>query len=76
MSSSPDEQVENGQEDGPQNGVVKPVPRCELKITLKKPQKKVYTRRQINTNGIRLDKLSFGTLRRYQYFFGLEKKKD
>lgn len=26
------------------------------------------------TNGIRLDKLSFGTLRRYQYFFGLDKR--
>jgi hypothetical protein len=35
-----------------------------------------YKRRQINTNGIKFDKLSFGTLRRYQYFFGLDKKKD
>ena len=30
----------------------------------------------MNTSGIRLDKLSFGTLRRYQYFFGMDKKKD
>lgn len=33
-------------------------------------------RKSINTDGIRLDKLSFGTLRRYQYFFGLDKIPD
>ena len=33
-----------------------------------------YVKKNINTGGIRLDQLSFGTLRRYQYFHGLEKK--
>ena len=35
-----------------------------------------YKRKAINKNGIKLEKLSFGTLRRYQYFFGLDKQKD
>ena len=38
-----------------------------------KPKVVPYQRKHVNTNGIRLDKLSFGTLRRYQYFFGLDK---
>lgn len=39
----------------------------------KKPKVVPYQRNEINTHGIRLDKLSFGTLRRYQYFFKLDK---
>ena len=37
--------------------------------------KKAYIKKQVNTQGIRLDKLSFGTLRRYQYYFGLDKNR-
>ena len=33
-----------------------------------------YIRRSINTGGIKFDRLSFGTLRRYQYYFGLDKR--
>ena len=40
---------------------------------VKKPERKPYQRRHISTQGIRLDKLSYGTLRRYQYFFGVGK---
>ena len=43
-----------------------------------RPPKKVkseYKRKPVDTCGIKLDKLSFGTLRRYQYFFGLDKQK-
>lgn len=49
-----------------------------MPVLVKKNKPKVvpYQRKQINTNGIRLDKLSFGTLRRYQYFFGLDKVPD
>lgn len=43
---------------------------------IKKAPKPEYKRRAINTNGIRLDNLSFGTLRRYQYFFGIDKQKN
>ena len=50
-------------------------PRCAMTIRPPRPPKPDYKRRQINTNGIRLDKLSFGTLRRYQYFFGIDKQK-
>lgn len=42
-------------------------------VSKNKPKPEVYKRKTTNTDGIRLDKLSFGTLRRYQYFFGLDK---
>ena len=43
----------------------------------KKPEKGApYVRKFINTGGIKFDKLTFGTLRRYQYFFGLDKRTD
>ena len=44
-------------------------------MPIKPPRAKTaeYKRRTINSNGIKLEKLSFGTLRRYQYFFGLDK---
>ena len=38
-----------------------------------KPKQIPYQRKEVNMNGIRLEKLSFGTLRRYQYFFKLDK---
>tara|TARA_B110000285_G_C14697814_1_gene412058 strand:- start:257 stop:391 length:135 start_codon:yes stop_codon:yes gene_type:complete len=41
-----------------------------------RPPRKIkpeYKRKPVDTCGIKLDKLSFGTLRRYQYFFGLDK---
>lgn len=50
--------------------------RCPMPIFVPKPKKPEYKRKPINTNGIRLDKLSFGTLRRYQYFFGQDKQKN
>ena len=45
-------------------------------INPNKPKKVPYKRKPINVNGIRLDTLTFGTLRRYQYFFGLDKRAD
>ena len=36
-------------------------------------QKNYVREKQTNTQGIRLDKLSFGTLRRYQYYFKLDR---
>lgn len=47
-----------------------------LLVKKNKPKQVPYMRKSINTDGIRLDKLSFGTLRRYQYFFGLDKIPD
>ena len=47
-----------------------------MPVFVPRAKKPPYTRRVINTHGIRLDKLSYGTLRRYQYFFKLDKKKD
>ena len=44
-----------------------------------RPPRKIkpeYKRKPVDTCGLKLDKLSFGTLRRYQYFFGLDKQKD
>ena len=50
-------------------------PRCSMpNLIKKKVPKPVYERKKINTGGIKLDHLTFGTLRRYQYYFGLEKK--
>ena len=51
-------------------------PRCPMPKRPPKPIKPEYKKKPVNTNGIRLDKLSFGTLRRYQYFFGMDKRKD
>ena len=45
-----------------------------MPVHVPRPPKPDYKRKPVNTNGIRLDKLSFGTLRRYQYFFGLDKR--
>ena len=45
-----------------------------MPVRAKREPKSPYVRKQTSTNGIRLDKLSFGTLRRYQYFFGLDKQ--
>ena len=45
-------------------------------LVKKKPIKPAYQRKIVNTGGIKFEKLTFGTLRRYQYFFGLDKRKD
>mmetsp|Transcript_14765 Transcript_14765/g.25119 ORF Transcript_14765/g.25119 Transcript_14765/m.25119 type:complete len:121 (-) Transcript_14765:65-427(-) len=50
-------------------------PRCPMPPRPPRVEKQQYVRKQTNTNGIRLDKLSFGTLRRYQYYFGLDKNR-
>ena len=55
---------------------VKPRNPMPLLVKKNKPKQVPYMRKSINTDGIRLDKLSFGTLRRYQYFFGLDKIPD
>lgn len=60
----------------PSKSTKKVKPRCPMPVRKPREPKPEYKRRQINTNGIRLDKLTFGTLRRYQYFFGLDKQKD
>jgi hypothetical protein len=64
------------EQSGKQASTKKVFPRCPLTVRSQKAPKQEYKRKPVNTNGIRLDKLSFGTLRRYQYFFGLDKLKN
>ena len=61
-------------EPGKEKSTKKVKPRCPMPVRAKREPKPPYVRKQTSTNGIRLDKLSFGTLRRYQYFFGLDKQ--
>ena len=50
-------------------------PRCSMPNLIKnRAIKEDYKRKMTNTGGIKLEKLSYGTLRRYQYYFGIEKK--
>lgn len=66
-------EIENMAFDGCSSLTKKVQPRCPMPARKPKETKSEYKRKPINTNGIRFDKLSFGTLRRYQYFFGLDK---
>ena len=46
-------------------------------LVKKKPERGgPYKRQEFNTGGIKFDKLTFGTLRRYQYFFGIDKQSE
>ena len=67
-------EIENMAFDGCSALTKKVQPRCPMPARKPRQPKPEYKRKPINTNGIRLDKLSFGTLRRYQYFFGLDKQ--
>ena len=50
-------------------------PRKPMPVYKRREQVPTYIRKQARTDGLRLDKLSFGTLRRYAYYFKLGEDK-
>ena len=72
-----DQDLDQKSEENIQNKIKstkKVFPRNPMPVWKPKPKKPTYVRKQISNNGVRLDKLTFGTLRRYQYFFKMDKK--
>ena len=47
-----------------------------MPVFVPKPKRPEYKRKMTSTNGVKFEKLSLGTLRRYQYFFKLDKNKN